>query len=310
MHVGIVGLGSVGQALARALAASTASAGTPHRADAGVRLVAVSSRRPHAARQLALELTGVSAVSAEALAAHVDLVVLAVGDRDVSERARDAAWGEGITLVHTSGALDLTPLTAAAACGARVGSFHPMVSLPSALAHSSRDQTDRFTGAVVAIDGNDAVRAQLETLAAALGMTPVVVPAEWRTRWHAAATLVGNASAALAALAEGMIAELPAPSRVKRDALAGLLASVASNLRELPDTTSAHAAISGPIVRGDVDTISRHLHAFVTSTRDTGHLSRDAYRQAAALVLLATRDALPPATRAALASLLTTSTIP
>jgi len=310
MHVGIVGLGSMGQALARALAAPTATTGTHHRTGTDVRLVAVSSQRPEAARQLAQELTGVSAVMTRALAAHVDLVVLAAGDRELHERARDDAWREGITLVHTSGALDLTPLTAAAARGARVGSFHPMVSLPAALAHSSRDQALRFTGAVVAIDGNDAVRAQLETLAVALGMTSVVVPAEWRTRWHAAATLVGNASAALAALADGMIGELPATSRVKRDALAGLLGSVAHNLRDLPDSTPARDVISGPIVRGDLETISRHLHAFASPARDTSHLSLDAYRQAAALVLLAARDALPLETRVALTALLTPSTIP
>jgi len=310
MHVGIVGLGSVGQALARALAASTATADAHPRADAGVRLVAVSSRRPEAARQLAHELPGVSAVTTQALAAHADLVVLAARDRELSELANDGAWREGITLVHTSGALDLSPLATAAAHGARVGSFHPMVSLPSTLALSSRDQARRFEGAVAAIDGNDAVRAQLATLAGALGMTSVVVPAEWRTRWHAAATLVGNASAALAALAEGMIAELPATSRVKRDALTGLLGSVAHNLRNLPDSTPARDVISGPIMRGDLDTVSRHLHAFVSPSRDTGHLSLEAYRQAAALVLLATRDALPPETRVALTSLLTTSTTP
>jgi predicted short-subunit dehydrogenase-like oxidoreductase (DUF2520 family) len=308
MHVGIVGLGSVGQALARALAASTADSSSGD--SLGVRLVAVSSRRPDAARALANELTGVTAVTIPALAAHVDLVVLAVGDRDVDERANHEAWRAGITLVHTSGALDLTPLDTAAARGARVGSFHPMVSLPSALTRPSADQAHRFAGAVAAIDGSASVRTQLDTLALALGMTTVVVPAEWRTRWHAAATLVGNASAALSVLAEGMLAELPAAAHVRRDALTGLLGSVARNLRQLPDSTAAHAVISGPIARGDLDTVSRHLQAFVSLNRDSAHLSRDAYRHAAALVLLATRDSLSPETRSALTTLLSSSTTP
>lgn len=308
MHVGIVGLGSVGQALARALASTTAADGRASRAAAGVRLVAISSRRPQAAAALAHDLRGVTAVSAHALAAHVDLVILTAADGEVRERARDAAWGAGLTVVHTSGALDLAPLTEAAARGARVGSFHPMVSLPPALAVSSADQAHRFEGTVAAIEGDAGVRAQLDTLASALGMTTIDVSSPWRARWHAAATVVGNASAALAALAEQMLAELPASPRARREAVAGLLGSVARNLHALPEQTPAHAVISGPIARGDVETVTRHLQALVSPSRDADHLSLSAYRQAAALVLLATNDALPAETRRALTALLSSPT--
>ncbi len=282
----------MGRSLARALHAAGGAAG-------GVRLVAVNSRRDQTAQECVRELDGVVAVGYNDMAAHVDVVLLAVGDAYIEQVAADKAWGAGVTLVHISGAQDLSSLRGAADRGARVGSFHVMVSVPAAAVDTVSDAPSRFSGAVVAIDGDDAVRADLARIAETLSLTPLYVPAAFRARWHAAATLVGNASAALAAHAEHMLRDLPGDVSIKRAALSGLLASVARNLSGLPADVAAERAVSGPVARADVATVERHLEAL-------GARDLLAYRYSASLVLLALRDQLPPDAYATLAAMLST----
>jgi predicted short-subunit dehydrogenase-like oxidoreductase (DUF2520 family) len=289
--------------MARALAGAGNDARDDARHDSRVRLVAVHSRRADVGRTLADELAGVVHVPISALAAHVDLVILAVADRDVATFAEHNAWSAGITVVHTSGSLDLTPLRAAAERGAAVGSFHPLVSFPAALV-SHAAQSERFAGCVAATDGDERVLTQLRTLATALRMQAVHVGAEWRVRWHAAAAFMANASASLASLGDQMLSSLPLEAHERRAAIAGLLGSVAQNVAALPAESALRAVISGPIARGDTDTVARHLAELARSrgVENSGeNVAPDstadalvAYRYASQLVTLALQ--LPPST--------------
>ncbi len=299
MHVGIVGLGAMGDALARALRDVSSPA---------CRLVAVSSRRGGAAEALAAQLDGVAAVPLSALAAHVDVVLLTVGDPEVSVLAADPAWTRGLTVVHTSGALGLAALEAAAHAGAAVGSFHPLVpttrrAAGAGLAHADQAGAARahFAGATVALDGTPAVLDRLEALAQALHMHTLVVPEAWRARWHAAATLVGNVTTALVAHADHMLRDLPVDATSRRAAMTGMLTRVATDLAALPASATPAAAIAGPVARGDSATVERHLAAL-------SGVDAAAYRNAASLILLAVGDALPDANRHTLTQLLDPST--
>ena len=328
MHVGIVGLGTMGHALARALhdaAAGRARSGPPHADGPAVRLVAVSSRRPAAAAALAAELPGVTAVSTRALAAHAEVVLLTVGDGEVAAAAADEAWGAGLLVAHTSGALGLGALEAARRRGARTGSLHPLVAMTRDLVATPGFRA-RFAGAVAAVDGDGPSQAALSAIAEAVGMSTVPVSDEWRARWHAAATLAGNASAALVALAEQMLRPLPIAEPDARRALLGLLESVTHNLSAMPSAQPVAATIAGPVARGDAVTVQRHLQALGEANGGTGAASgageaggageaeiaggtidsaeATAYRHAASLILLAVGDRLPPESRASLDALL------
>lgn len=295
MHVGIVGLGAMGQALALALH----EASTP-----ACRLVAVSSRREGAVATVAAQLDGVMAVPTQALAAHVDLVLLTVGDPEVPVCAGDPAWTRGLTVVHTSGALGLRALDAAAARGAAVGSFHPLVPTTRSgiAAWPQGEALSRFENATVALDGTEPVLAQLRGLAEALGARTVVVSDEWRARWHAAATLVGNATSALVALADRMLADLPMEPAERRHAMTGMLSRVAQQLATSDPDEPVARLIAGPVARGDTRTVQRHIAALSVGGQ-IEHLA--AYQHAASLVLLAIDDTLPSEQRADLVTLLT-----
>lgn len=108
---------------------------------------------------------------------------------------------------------------------------------------------------VIALDGSPEVVAGLWALAERLGGRPLVVTAAARPAYHLAASLASNALVALVAQAveiwqmAGLAGELALP------ALLPLIASTQANLARV----GLPQALTGPISRGDVATVARHI---------------------------------------------------
>jgi predicted short-subunit dehydrogenase-like oxidoreductase (DUF2520 family) len=156
----------------------------------------------------------------------------------------------GSAAVHLSGALGLTPLRAARQRGWRAGSLHPLQSFAA-----ERDP-DAFRGIAIAVDASDPeLLSTLEDLALALGGTPHHVADAARARYHAAAVLASNYVVALVAVAADLLVEVGWGREAATAALAPLVRGVADNLaiEGLP------AALTGPIARGDAETVRWHL---------------------------------------------------
>ena len=148
---------------------------------------------------------------------------------------------------HTSGATGLDALEAATARGAEAFSLHPLQTVP--------DGDASLTGAPCAIAGaspgaTEAARA----LALGLGMRPFEVPEESRAAYHAAASIASNFLVAL----EESATELLERAGVEdgRELLAPLVLRTAANWAE-----RGGEALTGPIARGDEETVRRHLEA-------------------------------------------------
>jgi predicted short-subunit dehydrogenase-like oxidoreductase (DUF2520 family) len=226
-----VGPGRVGWALSRAAAG------------AGYTITGVAGGTGAARERLARALGTEAADRPEDLAA--DIVLLCVPDPALRELAARLRSIGGAALVHTAGALP------AAALGIdRAGSFHPLRSF----AGEPRDVDLAGCGAAIDADGVELLR-QLESLAAALAMHVLHVPPAGRARYHAAAVLAGNAPAVLLESALRQLIALDVPREAASRSLAALLASVAGNAAALGPA----AALSGPIRRGDADTVAVHL---------------------------------------------------
>jgi predicted short-subunit dehydrogenase-like oxidoreductase (DUF2520 family) len=87
-----------------------------------------------------------------------------------------------------------------------------------------------------------------------------MVPRAWKVDlalYHAAAGLLANGAAALSALSAALLFQAGAPQRDVPRALGPLLRSVANNVEAL----GVRAALTGPIRRGDVAMVRRHLEA-------------------------------------------------
>lgn len=239
--IGIVGAGAVGTALGAAL----------HRA--GWPVVAVASRDAARRERFRSLVPGVRGFAeAAAILDEVDLIILAVPDDAIERLAGELRLYGGQALVHTSGVLGAEVLEPARAAGTQIGAFHPLV----AFADTER-AIAAFHGATIAVEGDDQLVTHLADMADALGATAVRLAPGSKSAYHAAAVLAAGGFVALL----DAIAELGAAAGLdEQGSLAvygGLIEQTLGNARAL----GIRAALTGPMTRGDVGTLARHLEA-------------------------------------------------
>jgi predicted short-subunit dehydrogenase-like oxidoreductase (DUF2520 family) len=173
----------------------------------------------------------------------VDLVVLAVPDGAVAEVA--ARIPPGPIVLHCAGALELDVL----APHAERGSLHPLMAFPG-----PGVGLPDLRGVPAAVAGTPRALAAAAQLARDLGMEPFEVPGD-RRLYHAAAVLAGNFPLVLAAEGARVLREAGVPPEVADRALLPLAARAVQN--------AAHGlgALTGPLARGDEQTVEAHLAA-------------------------------------------------
>jgi len=242
--IGVIGAGRLGASLAVALAA------------AGYTVSAVAARTLETAEAVAAQVrsTGAqcAAVTPAEAAAACDLVFLAVPDAAIEAVATALPWRPGTGVVHTSGATGLAALAAASRAGALTGCLHPLQSFPTRAGDAAR-----FHGIVCGVEGAEPLGRTLERITAGLGATVVRLEGIDRALYHAAAVMAGNDVVALMAAAARAWAAAGLPSGTARLALSPLLVGAAGNVaaHELPQ------ALTGPVARGDAETVARHIEA-------------------------------------------------
>ena len=176
-------------------------------------------------------------------AASVDLVLLAVPDAAIAEVAAAIPPTDAV-VAHVSGARDLDVL----APHDRVGSIHPLMSLPDPET-GSRRLLDHCT---FAVDGDPL----MTELATELGGRAIEVPGPKRALYHATAAIAANHLTALCAQVESLAAEVGIPVA----AYWTLMSTTLGNIADVGPT----AALTGPAARGDWATIRTHLAALPT----------------------------------------------
>jgi predicted short-subunit dehydrogenase-like oxidoreductase (DUF2520 family) len=238
-RVGVIGAGRVGAVVAAALRS------------AGHRIVAAAGESDASRGRIAALLPGVPVEKPTAVARACDILLLTVPDdmlaNVVSVLSASGAIHEGQYVVHTSGRHGLAVLEPAAAVGARVVALHP------AMTFTGTDvDLPRLHGCVFGITAGPAERAFTEGLVADLGGIPLWVPESKRTLYHAGLAHGANHLVTLVAQAMEILsasgAEDPAAT------LRPLLTAALDNALQHGD-----AALTGPIVRGDVNTVRAHL---------------------------------------------------
>lgn len=227
-------------------------------ARAGYRVVAVHSRTAAHARRLAVVTGADAAPTALAAVRRADVTFLTVPDAAITRvgatLAASGAALRGRSLVHCSGAMGRDALASARQAGASVGAVHPLMALTDA------NSAEALAGAFFAVDADPGLAPALERMVADVGGVPFAAPAGDRALYHAAAALAGNAPLALLATASRLLERAGVDAQIAGDALATLLEGAARNARRL----GARQALTGPVVRNDVTTVSRHLEALRT----------------------------------------------
>jgi predicted short-subunit dehydrogenase-like oxidoreductase (DUF2520 family) len=240
----LVGPGRAGTAVALALAGR------------GWRPVAVAGRAVDApSTNVVAARLGARAVDVGDVGRDADLVVVATPDSAIAGAAAALApWlRSGALVIHLSGAATLHELDGVLLVrpDVEVGSLHPLQSLPS-----GDTGAGRLAGAWCATDGS----ARVERLALTLGMRPFRVEATDRVRYHAAACVASNHLVALL----GQVERLARNAGVPLEAFLPLVRGTVENVSELGPA----AALTGPVARGDDDTIARHVDALPADERE------------------------------------------
>ncbi len=254
----IVGAGRVGQTLGVLLAR------------AGYRVVAVHSRTRESAETLAGRVGAEVVGSPEAAAKAADLVLLTVPDDVIepvcAEIARRGGWGPGKAVVHTSGAHSLDSLESAREAGAHVGSLHPLQAFATVEA-----AMETLPGSTFGLEADgEPLRGWLTGIVKALDGRPLWLKPGDKAVYHAAAVIASNYVVALFACAAGLLEALGMDRDGASAALMPLTRGAVANLEKI----GLPGALTGPLLRGDVGTIKRHLTALDAMAPEVASLYR------------------------------------
>ncbi|MGQ0824817.1 MAG: Rossmann-like and DUF2520 domain-containing protein [Actinomycetota bacterium] len=235
--------------------------------DHGWDAVAVAGRAPDAASTTAAAVClDTQATLVSEVGRGADVVIVATPDRAIEQAALTAAPSlePGALVLHLAGSrgLDVFDTLREQRSDVRVGALHPLQSFPS-----TTTGIERVAGAYAAVAGD----AEARQIARELGLRPFALPDNQRTRYHAAAVVASNHLVALL----GQVERLAASCDVPFEAFWPLVRASVDNAFQ----TGPAEALTGPIERGDLATVERHLVALDPVERDAYRaLAREAAR--------------------------------
>jgi predicted short-subunit dehydrogenase-like oxidoreductase (DUF2520 family) len=186
------------------------------------------------------------------LADAADLVFITTADDFISKVSSDLKWRPGQVAVHCSGASTLQALEAARQQGARVGSIHPCQSFAGI-----EQAIENLPGSTFGIEAEEPVKTTLTEMARALKGDVVYLTSEDKVLYHAAAAIACNYFTTIVKLATDLWTHFGKTSADGTKAYLPLLHGTLTNIA----TVGFPQCLTGPIARGDVATIRRHLAA-------------------------------------------------
>ncbi len=245
LKIGLIGAGRVGIALSRALQNHGHSIVAAH---------AVSEK----SKQRVLEfLPATDLQSIENLIANVQTVLFAVPDDVLPDLVRGIAQTIGFKkhqfVIHTSGRFGIDVLAAATAQGAIPMAIHPAMTFTGA-----PNDVDRIIGCPFAITTNDELLPIAAALVLNMGGREYVVAEEDRSIYHAALSHAANHSSVVVNQSKEILQKIGIENP-------GLFLSPLVNAAIENSLTMGIDSLTGPIVRGDVETVRSHILALKES---------------------------------------------
>ncbi len=188
-----------------------------------------------------------------------DLILIAVRDEailEVVKRLEKSSFAAAV-VAHVSGFTPVTTLRPLLKTGAAIGGFHPLQTLPDP------DRGARaLAGSYVGVEGDPLALDTLTHLADSLEMHPFRLRDEFRPAYHAGAAAASNFLVTVLAIAADLFDSAEVDPAVARP----LVETAISNVYE----SSPGAALTGPIARGDIETVIGHLTAAHQVSEEVG----------------------------------------
>ena len=177
---------------------------------------------------------------------------MTVPDDSIESVTAKLPWQKGQGAIHCSGVLSLQPLGSAKQKGAMVGSLHPYQTFPKGL-----DATAALPGSVFAIEGSKELKDWLEKLVEDLGCKAITIHPKNRPLYHTAAVMGCGLLTTLIETTYGLWEIMGFSEKETRQAVLSL---AKGTLRGIEQQQSGLVA-TGPITRGDVNTLRKHMEA-------------------------------------------------
>jgi len=251
--VAVLGAGRLGSSLAIALD------------KAGYTVAAITSRQPTHREWLNSHITTGIVVENVQTAVNVANIVFITGpDAYIEKICSGVKWRSHQAVIHCAGAMSLAPLDTARVAGAQTAGFHPLQTFPTI------DSYERLQDVSFAIESaSPELLGWLRTLAEDLGGSAFQIESSQRAAYHASAVMACGLLSGLT----GLSAEMWESLGIERtEALRRLIPLLRATVDALDEKGLPHA-ITGPFVRGDIETITMHLEA--TANKSIG--IRNAY---------------------------------
>jgi len=248
-RVAIIGAGNLATALALALT----------RAGYGIEAVIARSRGESLKKaQRLAEQVGARA-STDVSAVRAELIWFCVPDSAISRvayvLAKKVEW-KGRVALHSSGALSSDELSALRLKGAAVASVHPLMTFVQgsrpALANGP---TRGLAGVPFALEGDRAAVRVARRVVHDVGGRAYSIRKKDKAAYHAWGTFASPLFTALLAATEHVASLAGVNRKTAKQRMIPILQQTLANYAAF----GAAGAFSGPLVRGDLDTVKRHL---------------------------------------------------
>lgn len=243
LEIGFVGAGKVGSALAILLQR------------AGYRIAGVASRTGESANKLATRLN-CPVLSKEDVAKRSEVLFITTSDDAIASVAQEIAEKDGFCsgqiVLHMSGAHTAQLLEPAADKGAITISVHPIQSFASV-----EQAITLIPGTYFSIEGDTRGYSFAQEMVEKLGGKHFILDSNSKVLYHAAASVASNYLVGLLKTALDLLAAAGVPEEVRLPAFLPLVEGTLKNTKKL----GIPQALTGPISRGDLGTLEKHLDA-------------------------------------------------
>jgi predicted short-subunit dehydrogenase-like oxidoreductase (DUF2520 family) len=197
---------------------------------------------------------------------EVGVLLLAVRDDALRDLALMLKQSQAVTashvVLHLSGVQGQEALGALVTSQAALGSLHPLQTISD-----PERAPDRLRGAWAAVEGMPRAVEAAERLARDIGLRPFRVATKQKAVYHAGAVFASNYFVVVEAVAQRLLRHAGLSDEQAWEALKPLVEGTLENLaRQGPGD-----ALTGPVVRGDAETVVRHVESL---TIDDANLYR------------------------------------
>jgi predicted short-subunit dehydrogenase-like oxidoreductase (DUF2520 family) len=188
-----------------------------------------------------------------------NIIFITTPDTVIPQIASGLKWHKGQSVIHCSGADSSEVLQPARHMGANTGVFHPLQTFASV-----KQAISNLPGSTFAIEAEEPLLTTLKEMTASLQCRWIELKAENKVVYHAAAVIASNYLVTLVKLADDLWQTFGIPREQATQALLPLLKGTLNNI----ENVGIPQALTGPIARGDIDTVKKHLTALQKEAPD------------------------------------------